>query len=51
MRRAIATAELLASVALLSVPASAHHSMSMFDMSNVEVIEGKIARLVFATRR
>jgi hypothetical protein len=45
MRRAIATAELLASVALLSVPASAHHSMSMFDMSKVEVIEGTVARL------
>ena len=44
MRRSI-TAPLLASVALLCAPAFAHHSMSMFDMSKVEVIEGKVAKL------
>src|SRR6188508_2622718 len=44
MRRLNATTPVLAA-ALLSGSAFAHHSMSMFDMSKVEVIEGKIARL------
>ena len=45
MKRLITTAPLLATGALLSASAYAHHSMSMFDMSKVEVIEGKIAKL------
>jgi hypothetical protein len=45
MRRSIATVPVLAFATLLSAPAFAHHSMSMFDMSKVEVIEGKVARL------
>src|SRR6476620_8053488 len=39
-----ATAPVLAAAALLSGSAFAHHSMSMYDMSKVEVIEGKIAK-------
>jgi hypothetical protein len=35
----------LAATALLSAPASAHHSMSMFDMSQEILIEGTISRL------
>jgi hypothetical protein len=38
-------APLVAATALLCTPARAHHSMAMFDMSKVEVIEGKIAKL------
>src|SRR5690349_4061116 len=45
MQRLIVTAPLFAAGALLSVAAYAHHSMSMFDMSKVEVIEGKVAKL------
>ena len=45
MRRSMATVPALAFAAFLSAPAVAHHSMSMFDMSKVEVIEGTIARL------
>src|SRR6185503_13256282 len=45
MHRLIATTPVLAAAALLSGSAFAHHSMSMFDMSKVEVIEGKIAKL------
>jgi hypothetical protein len=45
MKRLTITAPLLATGALLSASAYAHHSMSMFDMSKVEVIEGKIAKL------
>jgi hypothetical protein len=44
MRRSIATVPVLAFATLLSAPAFAHHSMSMFDMSKVEVIEGTVAR-------
>ena len=45
MHRLTATTPVLAAVALLSGSAFAHHSMSMYDMSKVEVIEGKIAKL------
>ena len=45
MKRLIHIAPLVAATALLSTPARAHHSMAMFDMSKVEVIEGKIAKL------
>ena len=45
MHRLTATTPVLAAAALLSGSAFAHHSMSMFDMSKVEVIEGKVARL------
>jgi hypothetical protein len=41
----LTTTPVLAAAALLSASAFAHHSMSMFDMSKVEVIEGKVARL------
>ena len=45
MRRLNATTPVLAA-ALLSGSAFAHHSMSMFDMSKVEVIEGKVAKWI-----
>src|ERR1043165_8923032 len=45
MHRLTATTPVLAAAALLSASAFAHHSMSMYDMSKVEVIEGKIAKL------
>jgi len=45
MHRLTATTPVLAAAALLSGSAFAHHSMSMFDMSKVEVIEGKVAKL------
>jgi hypothetical protein len=45
MKRLTSTASLIAAGALLSVSAYAHHSMSMFDMSKIEVIEGKVAKL------
>ncbi len=45
MQRRTLTTPLLAATALLSASAYAHHSMSMFDMSKIEVIEGKIAKL------
>jgi hypothetical protein len=45
MRRLTAATPLLAVAALLGAPASAHHSMSMFDTSQEIVIEGKVARL------
>src|SRR6187455_273003 len=44
MRRLNATTPVLAA-ALLSGSAFAHHSMWMFDMSKVDVIEGKVAKL------
>ena len=44
MHRLTATAPVLAAAALLSGSAFAHHSMSMYDMSKVEVIEGKVAK-------
>src|SRR6187551_3587707 len=45
MHRLTATTPVLATAALLSGSAFAHHSMAMFDMSKVEVIEGKVAKL------
>src|SRR5829696_6382245 len=45
MHRLAATTPIFAAAALLSGSAFAHHSMSMFDMSKVEVIEGKVAKL------
>ena len=45
MKRLILVAPLVAATVLLCTPALAHHSMAMFDMSKVEVIEGKIAKL------
>ena len=45
MKRLIFIAPLVAATVLLCTPALAHHSMAMFDMSKVEVIEGKIAKL------
>src|SRR5262245_6706228 len=44
MRRSMATVPVLAFAAFLSAPVLAHHSMSMFDMTKVEVIEGTVAR-------
>ena len=46
MHRLTATTPVLAAAALLSGSAFAHHSMSMFDMSKVEVIEGKVAKWI-----
>ena len=45
MKRLILVTPLVAATALLCTPAGAHHSMAMFDMSKVEVIEGKVAKL------
>ena len=45
MHRLTATTAVLVAAALLSCSAFAHHSMAMFDMSKVEVIEGKVAKL------
>jgi Family of unknown function (DUF6152) len=47
MKRLISTAPFIAAGALLGVSAHAHHSMSMFDTSKVEVIEGKVAKLAW----
>ena len=44
MRRLTATTPLLAATALLGVPASAHHSQSMFDTSQEILIEGTVSR-------
>ena len=44
MKRLTATALALAVTAVLSVPASAHHSVSMFDTTKEILIEGKVAR-------
>jgi hypothetical protein len=44
MRRLTAAAPILAATALLGVPASAHHSQSMFDNSKEILVEGKVAR-------
>ena len=44
MNRLAATTPLLAAIALLCAPASAHHSQSMFDTSKEIVIEGTVAR-------
>ena len=45
MQRLNVIAPLATAITLLCTPAGAHHSMSMFDMSKVEVIEGKVAKL------
>ena len=44
MKRPTAAIPILAAAALLSVPASAHHSQSMFDTSQEILIEGTVAR-------
>ena len=44
MHRLTGTTPVLVAAALLSGSAFAHHSMSMYDMSKVEVIEGKVAK-------
>jgi Family of unknown function (DUF6152) len=44
MRRLTAATPLLAATALLGAPASAHHSVSMFDASQEILVEGTVAR-------
>jgi hypothetical protein len=44
MRRLTAVTAILAATAILSAPASAHHSQAMFDTSQEVLIEGKVAR-------
>src|SRR5688572_12656235 len=44
MRRLTAASPILAATALLGTPASAHHSVSMFDTTQEILIEGKVAR-------
>ena len=44
MKRLTAATPILAATALLSAPASAHHSMSMFDTTQEILIEGTVAR-------
>lgn len=44
MKRLTAAAPIFAASALLAIPASAHHSVSMFDTSQEILIEGKVAR-------
>jgi hypothetical protein len=44
MRRLPAASPLLAALAIASAPASAHHSISMFDTSQEILIEGTVAR-------
>jgi hypothetical protein len=44
MPRLTAAIPLLAATAILSVPASAHHSQSMFDTTKEILVEGKVAR-------
>ena len=44
MRRLTVATPILAATALLGVPASAHHSQSMFDTSKEILVEGKVAR-------
>jgi hypothetical protein len=44
MRHLTAATPLLAAIAIASAPASAHHSISMFDTSKEILIEGKVAR-------
>ena len=44
MRLLTAATMIFAAIALVSVPASAHHSQSMFDTSKEILIEGKVAR-------
>ena len=44
MRRLTAATPLLAAIAIASAPASAHHSISMFDTTKEILIEGTVAR-------
>ncbi|HEX6997203.1 MAG TPA: DUF6152 family protein [Gammaproteobacteria bacterium] len=44
MERATAASTILAAMALLGAPASAHHSQSMFDTTKEILIEGTVAR-------
>jgi hypothetical protein len=44
MKRLTAATPILTATALLCAPASAHHSVSMFDTSQEILIEGKVAR-------
>jgi hypothetical protein len=44
MKRLPAATPLFAAIAALSAPASAHHSISMFDTTQEILIEGKVAR-------
>ena len=44
MRHMTAAAHALAATALLSAPASAHHSMAMFDQTQEVLLEGTVAR-------
>src|SRR6186713_2416863 len=44
MKRLTAATPLLAAIAIASAPASAHHSISMFDTTKEILIEGKVAR-------
>jgi hypothetical protein len=44
MKRLTAASPVLAAIALLCAPASAHHSQSMFDTSKEILVEGKVAR-------
>ena len=44
MKRLPAATPLLAAIAIASAPASAHHSISMFDTSQEILLEGKVAR-------
>ena len=44
MKRLNAAFPILAATALLCAPASAHHSVSMFDPTKEILIEGKVAR-------
>jgi hypothetical protein len=44
MKRRTAATPILATIAFASAPASAHHSISMFDTTQEILIEGKVAR-------
>jgi uncharacterized protein DUF6152 len=44
MKRLTAATPLLAAIAVLCAPASAHHSISMFDTTQEILIEGKVSR-------
>lgn len=45
MKHLVATTSLVAGILLAAIPASAHHSMSMFDASKEIVFEGTVVRL------
>jgi hypothetical protein len=44
MQRLFAALPVIAATALAGAPASAHHSMAMFDTAGEAVIEGTVAR-------